>query len=238
MNLNVCIVEDSKIDAKIMKCILQEYFEEKHFNYAIKTYGTGAEFFDDFKDGYICPTTLFIRVITPNANGLEICKKMRQEGFAGDIVFITDKPEYAIDAFSVDARGFVLKPLSPEHIFEVLDRVTSFSSLQTISIKLGRQYIKVPTFGIMYVESDAHDCVFHCRQNTSYVSRCKLDDVETDINNSKFIRCHKSYLVNMNYVQSISPNEFVMSDGSTIPITKKDSKTVNDIYKHFLEKEV
>ena len=235
MNLNVCIVEDSKVDADVMKTVLKNYFEDKHFNYSIKTYGTGVEFFDDYKDGYVCPTTLFIRIVLPNSNGLDICKKLREDGFMGDIVFVTDKPEYAIDAFSVDARGYILKPYSPQHVFEVLDRVTSFSSLQTIAIKLGRQFIKVPIFGIMYVESNAHDCIFHCRQGSDYTSRCKLDDVETDINNSKFIRCHKSYLVNMNYVQSISPNEFIMSDGSAIPISKKDSKTVNDIYTHFKE---
>lgn len=238
MNLNVCIVEDSKIDAQLMKCVLENYFEDKNFSYSIKTYGTGLEFFADFEDGYICPTTLFIRIVLPNSNGLDICKKLRSKGFAGDIVFVTDKPEYAIDAFSVDARGYILKPYSPQHVFEVLDRVCSFSSLQTVPIKIGRQIIRVPIFGIMYVESSAHDCIFHCRHDTVYTSRCKLDDVQNDINSSKFIRCHKSYLVNMNYVQSVSKNEFVMSDGSAIPITKKDSKTVNDIYEHFLQKGV
>ena len=233
MNLNVCIVEDSKVDSDVMKTVLKNYFEDKHFNYSIKTYDTGVEFFDDYKDGYICPTTLFIRIVLPNSNGLDICKKLREDGFMGDIVFVTDKPEYAIDAFSVDARGYILKPYSPQHVFEVLDRVTSFSSLQTIAIKIGRQFIKVPIFGIMYIESCAHDCVFHCRQDSVYTSRCKLDDVQADINNSKFIRCHKSYLVNMNYVQSISPNEFIMSDGSAIPITKKDSVMIKDIYERF-----
>lgn len=233
MNLNVCIVEDNEVDAQVMKTVLKNYFENKHFNYSIKTYGTGVEFFDDYNDGDICPTTLFIRIILPNSNGLDICKKMRKKGFAGDIIFVTDNPEYAIDAFNVDARGYILKPYSPKHVFEVLDRVTSFSSLQTIAIKLGRQFIKVPIFGIMYIESCAHDCVFHCRQGSEYISRCKLDDVQTDINNSKFIRCHKSYLVNMNYVQSISPNEFIMSDGSAIPITKKDSVMIKDIYERF-----
>lgn len=233
MNLNVCIVEDSKVDSDVMKTVLKNYFEDKHFNYSIKTYDTGVEFFDDYKDGYICPTTLFIRIVLPNSNGLDICKKLRKDGFMGDIVFVTDKPEYAIDAFSVDARGYILKPYSPQHVFEVLDRVTSFSSLQTIAIKIGRQFIKVPIFGIMYIESCAHDCVFHCRQDSVYTSRCKLDDVQADINNSKFIRCHKSYLVNMNYVQSISPNEFIMSDGSAIPITKKDSVMIKDIYERF-----
>ena len=233
MNLNVCIVEDSKVDSDVMKTVLKNYFEDKHFNYSIKTYDTGVEFFDDYKDGYICPTTLFIRIVLPNSNGLDICKKLREDGFMGDIVFVTDKPEYAIDAFSVDARGYILKPYSPQHVFEVLDRVTSFSSLQTIAIKIGRQFIKVPIFGIMYIESCAHDCVFHCRQGSVYTSRCKLDDVQADINNSKFIRCHKSYLVNMNYVQSISPNEFIMSDGSAIPITKKDSVMIKDIYERF-----
>ena len=238
MNLNVCIVEDSKIDAKVMRCILEEYFKEKNFNYSLKTYDTGVEFLADYDDGYICPTTLFIRIVLPNSNGIDICKKLRSKGFAGDIVFVTDNPEYAIDAFSVDARGYLLKPYSPNHVFEVLDRVTSFSSLQTIPIKIGRQFIRIPVFAVLYVESEAHDCIFHCRNGVEYVSRCKLDDVQKEINNSKFIRCHKSYLVNMNYVQSVDPNEFILADETHIPISKKDSNTVNEIYTHFLEREI
>ena len=235
MNLNVCIVEDSEVDAQVMRTVLKNYFEDKNFSYSIKTYGTGVEFFDDYKDGYICPTTLFIRIVLPNSNGLDICKKLRSEGFAGDIVFVTDKPEYAIDAFSVDARGYILKPYSPQHVFDVLDRVTSFSSLQAIAIKIGRQLVRVPVFSIMYVESSAHDCIFHCRHDTNYTSRCKLDEVQKEIDSFKFVRCHKSYLVNMNYVQAVSATEFTMSDGSTIPITKNDSATIQDIYKRFRE---
>jgi len=220
MNLNVCIVEDSEVDAQVMKTVLKNYLEEKNFNYSIKTYGTGTEFFDDFKDGYICPTTLFIRVVLADTNGLDVCKKLRSEGFAGDIVFVTDKPEYAIDAFSVDARGYILKPYLPQHVFDVLDRVTSFASLQTVAVKIGRQFIRVPVFSILYVESVAHDCVFHCRNGVEYVSRAKLDDVESDINNFKFIRCHKSFLVNMNYVQKWDV---------------KDAKIIGDTYKRFVE---
>ena len=235
MNLNVCIVEDSEIDAQVMKTVLKNYLEEKNFSYSIKTYSTGVEFLDDFNDGYVCPTTLFIRIVLPNSNGLDICKQMRQKGFAGDIIFVTDKPQFAIDAFSVDARGYILKPYRPQHVFDVLDRVTSFSSLQAISVKIGRQLVRVPVFSIMYVESSAHDCIFHCRHETNYTSRCKLDDVEHDIDSSKFIRCHKSFLVNMNYVQAVSTSEFIMSDGSVIPITKKDVTTINDIYRRFKE---
>lgn len=233
MNLNVCIVEDSKVDAQVLECVLNNYFEEKNFQYSIKTYGTGVEFFADFQDGYVCPTTLFIRIVLPNSNGLEICREMRKKGYAGDIVFVTDKPEYAIDAFSVDARGYILKPYSPHHVFDVLDRVTAFSSLQTIPIKIGRQIVKIPVFSIMYAESVGHDCIIHCRHDTNYTTRCKLDEIEAEINSSKFIRCHKSYLVNMNYVQAINTYEFTMSNDSTIPITKKDSRTVASKYEDF-----
>lgn len=235
MNLNVCIVEDSKVDAKVLKCVLDDYFEEKHFKYNIKTYDTGLEFFADYEDGYICPTTLFIRIVLPNSNGLDICKKLRSKGFAGDIVFVTDKPEYAIDAFSVDARGYILKPYSPKHVHDVLDRVTSFASLQTLPIKIRGQIIKVPVFSIMYVESDRSNCTIHCRNDQTYTCHAKLDDIEKDIDNVKFIRCHKSFLVNMNYVASCSAAEFVLSDGSIIPIRRQDAKLIKDTYEHFVE---
>lgn len=235
MNLNVCIVEDSKIDAKILETVLVDYFDDNHFNYKIKKYDTGLEFFADYEEGYICPTTLFIRIVLPNSNGLEICKQLRQKGFAGDIVFVTDRPEYAIDAFSVDARGYILKPYSPQHVHDVLDRVCSFASLQALTIKVDRQYIRIPVFAIMYVESVGHDCIIHCRRDTIYTCREKLDNIESEINSHKFIRSHKSYLVNMNYVKAVNDTEFILSDDSTVPIRKQGAKLIREAYKQYIE---
>lgn len=235
MNLNVCIVEDSQIDSDLLNGILKEYFDEKHFKYSIKKYDTGVAFFADFEEGYICPTTLFIRIVLPNSNGLDICKKLRSLGFAGDIVFVTDKPEYAIDAFNVDARGFILKPYSAQHVHDVLDRVCSFALLQTLAIKMGRNFFRVPVFSIMYAESKDHDVILHCRNNTTYVTRNKLDHIEAEINSNKFLRCHKSFLVNMNYVKGVVGTDFVLSDDSTVPMRKQDYKVLRDAYEQFVE---
>lgn len=238
MNLNVCIVEDSKVDAKIIKCILEEYFEDRHFNYSIKTYDTGVEFFADYEENYISPTTLFIKIVLPNSNGLDICKKLRQKGFAGDIVFVTDNPEFAVDAFTVDARGYILKPCEPRHVFDTLDRICSFATLQAITIKMRGQLIRIPLFSIMYVESNGANCTFHCRTNVVYTTHDKLDNIEEQINNHKFIRCHKSYLVNMNAIQSIVGSEIILGDETAIPIRRQDVKLVKETYEHFVRNDL
>ena len=234
MKLDICIVEDSKMDAKILKLILETYLDERHIIYTIKTYDTGLAFFADYEEGYITPTTLFMDIFLPKSNGLEICRKMRHMGYSGDILITTETKDHAIDAFSVDARGYILKPYNAPDVLDVLERVCRYASIRTLTIKKQKRMIHIPLAEILYIESIAPNCTIHCLDNVIYTIRKKLDTIETEIDDSHFLRCHKSYLVNMDYISAAS-EDFELTDGTVIPIRKTETKYIKDAYKKFTE---
>lgn len=162
MKLDICIVEDSKIDSKILKVILESYFEEHHIVYTIKIYSTGLAFYADYKEGFISPTTLFMDVFLPKTNGLDICKKMRESGYAGDILITTETKDHAIEAISVDARGYILKPYNAPDVYEILDKICKYASIRTFTVKTRQRVVRIPVSDILYVESIEANCVIHC----------------------------------------------------------------------------
>lgn len=236
MKLDIFIVEDTKIDAKILALILEDYLERKHINYTIHIYDTGLAFYSDFEEGFISPTTLFMDIFLPKSNGLELCRKMREKGFTGDILITSETKDHSIDAFSVDARAYILKPYNAESVYKVLDRVCQYSSIRTYTFKIRRSTYNVPVSDICYIESNDRRCTLHCRDNITYTIYKKLDDIANELSDSHFIRCHKSYYVNMDCVTDLTSDGFKMLCGDTVPIKQTDLKYVKETYANFCKK--
>lgn len=236
MKLDVFIVEDTKVDAKILTVILESYFEEKHISYSIQTYDTGLAFYSDFEEGYINPSMVFMDIFLPKSNGLELCKKMREKGFNGDILITSETKDHSIDAFSVDARAYICKPYNATEIFNVLQRVCQYSSIRTYTFKIRQRIYNVPVADVCYVESNAKRCTLHCRGSITYTIYKKLDEIADELSDAHFIRCHKSYYVNMDCVTELNADGFTMLCGDTVPIKQADIKYVKETYANFCKK--
>lgn len=236
MKLDIFIVEDTKIDAKILALILEDYLERKHISYSIHIYDTGLAFYSDFEEGFIAPTTLFMDIFLPKSNGLELCRKMREKGFTGDILITSETKDHSIDAFSVDARAYICKPYNAAEIFNVLQRVCQYSSIRTYTFKIRQRIYNVPVADVCYVESNAKRCTLHCRGSITYTIYKKLDEIADELSDAHFIRCHKSYYVNMDCVTELNADGFIMLCGDTVPIKQTDLKYVKETYANFCKK--
>ena len=235
MKKAIYIVEDTKIDAQILQVILENYLDEKHIDYSINIYDTGLAFYADYEEGYINPSIVFMDIFLPKSNGLEICKKMRAKGYPGDIIITTDTKDHALEAFEVDARGYIMKPYNAQDIFRTLDRVCQYASIRTFTFKIRQQIFHVPVSDICYIESNSNKCTIHCHENVIYTVYKKLSDIEKELSDTRFIRCHKSYLVNMDCIAKVT-DCFTMECGDTVPIRQTDLKNIRDSFLKYEEK--
>ena len=235
MQFNLCICDDDGISANILSIILETYFEDKHMMYEVSIYNKGATLLDDFKEGYVNPDILIMDIYLEHENGIDICKKLRKQGYSGTIVFMTSSKEHAIEGYDVDARAYLLKPYDPDEIHRTFDRLLSNVSMSMYTIKIYSQIIRIPIYEIMYVESSNTKCVIHCDGDIDYTVYKKLSDVESELNDSHFLRCHQSYLVNMAHI--VEANEcFILSNGASVPIRKRDAKQFKDMYIEYIKK--
>ena len=113
MNL-VCVVENEPSE---ISDILSEYFSRRFLPYEIKKYADVNTFKDDYIDGYINPTILLIEFLTKCNNELTVCKEIRNKGYIGNIIISSYSYECPLEAFKIDARGYVIRPYNYCDVF-------------------------------------------------------------------------------------------------------------------------
>jgi DNA-binding LytR/AlgR family response regulator len=233
--MQICICDDEELEREVLLRIIEIYFEKRFTDCDIRKYSAGEELIDDFVEGYVNPDIIFMDILLPpGINGFDACKTLRREGFCGDSIFIASVSSYATRGYEVNARAYIMKPYNLNLIGETLDRIFNGNSVRKLAIKEHGRVHSIPISNIMYIESENQKCHIHCNKDTTYSLKIKLNELENMIDSRYFLRCHQSYLVNLNYVLH-AENEFILQDRSRIQIRARDRKLMKEAFFNFLK---
>ena len=161
--------------------------------------------------------------------GMETARKLREISCNVPIVFLTASPDYAIESYEVQASGYLLKPFSEEKLKTLINRILKTDMKRRVAITSKRQYRYPYTDEIMYIESDRHNVTLHLSDGSEIVTVDKLVELEKRINENRFLHCHQSYLVNMDFITDVK-DDFILSNGEIIPIRVRGRKEMADTY--------
>jgi len=141
------------------------------------------------------------------------------------VIYITAHSDANIvkKALKTKPAGYITKPFQPIGIFTAIQiAVESFKSRQennTLTVKEGYKSIKIPYFNILFLKSDNIYVEIHTT-NKKYVERITLEKILTRIESKNFIRIHRSYAVNIDYVKEFFSNKLKLED-FTLPVSRK-----------------
>ena len=166
---------------------------------------------------------IFLDVVMPIFNGIEVARELRKTDRSVKIVFLTSSPEYAVDSYTVKANNYLLKPIDDTKLYQCLDELCE--ELETISnmilIKCSNAVHKLSLRNIEYVEAQNKHTLFILKNNqilesieTFYLHEDKL------LLADGFIKCHRSYIVNINHIDTYTTKEIRMRSGYRIPISR------------------
>ncbi len=178
---------------------------------------------------------LVLDIDMPNMNGLELRKKLAHIDV---VVFVTSHAEYALESFEVSAFDFVVKPIKTERFAKTMERVEAYLTLKhkselldtslhgdTIFIKQGHEQIKLQLHQIIYLEALKD----YTRIVTSQKKYCVLNSLGNLLKESifsTFIRIHRSYAVQKNYVEKANNHEILLQGNLSLPIGRSYKKDV------------
>jgi two-component system, LytTR family, response regulator LytT len=159
------------------------------------------------------PDVVFLDIEMPKMNGMEAAKVLQELKKAPLIIFATAYPQFAADAFRLEALDYLLKPYEEEQLQETISRVRKrFSSADEQTI-VAKGKLSIETNGeIHYLNPD--DILYLSREekftkiltaDKEYHVRATLKDLEARLAGFEFFRIHKSYVVNLSYVQMLTP---------------------------------
>ena len=232
--MRIAVCDDSSIDRELFVALLHHYFVNKPISNEIIQYEKGVDLLHDFEDD-MWFDIIFLDIYMNDLLGIDVAHKLRSLGYCGHIIFLTATADFAVDSYEVEASGYLLKPQSFEKLSQVMDRATREMTTNTYQVKKHSKIIRVPYHEVLYVESMNSKCIMHCRNGQGYVIYKKLTDIEHELNDERFLRCHQSYLVNMDYIHQVD-SQFTLVTGDTVAIRQRDLKSIRQTVLDYLDK--
>ncbi len=221
--LRAGIIDDTESCIRDIEQHLERYCAEHGLKKSVMSYASSLSFLDDYQ----CDLdVLFIDVQMPYMDGMELAEKIRKKDPQVFIVFVTNYAQYAIRGYTVHAFDYMIKPVLYGNFEIMMDKLMQLYHAQhdkTVTLMHGGTLQRLYTSDIYFVESSGHYLIYHTAKG-DITKRGKLQSVEDELRTYGFARCHASYLVNLEYVESVQNNTVTVM-GVELPITrgKRDS---------------
>jgi DNA-binding LytR/AlgR family response regulator len=241
--VRIAICDDDALELGKIKEAVLEFIQSKQAEAEItlNAFSNGPELLN-----YISRTASFdlivLDILMPYMTGINAAAQVRKTNSDTKIIFLTSSPEFAVDSYKVNAFYYLVKPFQKQEFMSLLDK--AYVSMQSdtsggIVVKEKAGLKRIPLHLIEYAESVKHTLNFHLRGGETVTCYAKMGDYrEALLNDTRFVHCHQSFIVNMGRVAQITSKYFVMLDQTQIPISRTVyPKVKQDYIQYFFHKE-
>ena len=231
-NLNCIIVDDNEID----RLTVLSYAKRFPNLSILGAFEDSAEALVAIENNKI--DILFLDIDMPGLSGVELRKKANQ---VPACIFITSHPEFAVESFELETLDFIVKPLKLDRFEQTVRRITDFFDIKNkatlfessiggdvIYIKEGHEQTKVKLHEILYLEALKDYTLIITPQKR----HCVLSSIGTLLKENhfqSFIRIHRSFAVQKQFIQKINTQEIILNNNISIPIGRSYKDNLNFI---------
>jgi len=200
---------------------------------------------------YLKPDLVFLDIEMPQIDGFQLLNKLQFKEF--ELIITTAYNQYAIKAFKENAVDYLLKPIDPDELINSINKVKknkqnkniSFDNISNIfkgiidniseksnkkiPIALSDKIVMVDKNDIMYCKSDGNYTHIFIKDKSKYFISKNIKNITQLINATEFIRVHKTYLVNVNYIKEYirgDGGEIILEDKTNIPVSRINKQKV------------
>lgn len=230
--LKVAICEDNRVHSDLLKEMLLEIDEE---GMLISSFLAAKPLLAELKKNSF--DILFLDIQLQEESGIDLGMKVRTAYPYTKIIYVTGYMHYAQDIFETEPSYLLFKPISKEKLCKALEWIRAQRSIADQSDALGvtcqGKVVNIRYSEIQFIESVKRVVHIYCGLGGEYQTYCKLDDLEIRLPNS-FLRCHKSYIVNLNHVKKQGNAEFLLYSGAVVPISQRRANDVRNAFFEFV----
>ena len=235
--IHIAICDDSKQERQILAALFKRYQELHATPLQIHIFQNGFSLLDAIDQGKRFDITI-LDILMPGENGIEIARNIRASGTDTEIIFLTSSPEYAVDSYEVKAQNYLLKPVTEEKFFASIDSILAeLDEKDTASFIIyttEKQYSRIRVSSLVYGEVTHRTITLHLADQTMISAIMTLTEF-LDILKAypDFIYPHRSYAVNMHYIQYVTKSDIILTDGQKIPLSRNNYTKISEQFLNF-----
>lgn len=229
--IKIAVCDDDRSFSERMKLLIEQYFTEQSVEIDAAVFNSGAGFLSCEMDYKV----VFLDIDMPDMGGFEIAEQLSEDTL---IIFVTTHDELVYSSLKFRPFRFIRKTYLDEELPEALEEINKeiakrgASSKFVLQTKNGDVLLNVSK--IKYIEIYTHSIRVYTVSGEILECYGSLSAMEKQLNGFDFVRTHKSYLVNCQYIFSIEKNLIILDDKTEIPLSRYKVDTVKTKFKNHL----
>ena len=168
------------------------------------------------------PDIILLDVLMPGENGMAAAREIREYDSNVKIIFLTSSTEFAVESYAVDAWYYQLKPIRREDFFRLMDSACAACTREqkhSLILRSKGGIVRLELEELVYCEVMGRTLTFHLNNGVVLESMGRLDDLcDQLVEYPNFLRPHRSFLINMEYIANIAARSITMQDGAVVPL--------------------
>ncbi len=236
--INIAICDDDIDEIKIISTFVSKNIKELNISFKITVFNEGQDLIEHISSAKENFDIIFLDIYMKASQGIDIARKIREFDEECKIIFITSSREHAIDSYEVRAVYYILKPIDEEKLstaikiaIEGLDKENKH-----IVITNKKGSYKILYKDILYAESKARLVNIYLKSQEVITFYSKLEDFLQRLQDERFLKSHKSFIVNMDYILKIEGKCIFVDNNTNIPISGTNLAEIKETYFKYLLK--
>lgn len=230
--IRLALVEDDSVYRSRLREYIEKYSAASGEKFAVTEFSDGDEIALGYKAVY---DIILMDIEMKFMDGMMAAEEIRKVDTEVIIIFITNSPQYAIKGYAVDALDYVLKPVSyyafSQRLSRAIERVAR-RARHYLQINAHGTAHKLDTSSIYWVESNAHDLVYHTVEG-ELTAPGSMTELEQKLAQDSYFRVNKGCLVNLEHVDQMDGEDAVVH-GDRVPLARARRKAFLDALNDYI----
>ncbi|RGZ09008.1 DNA-binding response regulator [Blautia obeum] len=221
--IHIAICDDEKDFVAYLTGLLDQYATETGEEIKVTAYYDGMELIEKY-DTTI--DLIFLDIRMRLVNGLRTAERIRQMDTKVGIIFLTTLTQYGLEGYKYQATNYIIKPIKyarlKEEMKQWLERHRQDDSPFIVVVNDAGKF-KVFLKSLRFIETFNRNLLLHTDQE-NIICYKKMKELEAELVQHGFVRCHSGYLVNLFYVKRIEKLDIILTTGERVPISQPKRK--------------
>lgn len=204
--LQIAVCEDIIEEQKQLLSLI----ESSGISSKTTVFSRGEELLQEFRAGRF--DLIFMDIYMDGISGVEAVAAIRKIDESVPVAFTTSSTDHTLESYRLEVLKYIEKPVKAKAVHNIVElaRLKKENTPQ-LMLKINGKDISVPFERILYAEQKAHTLFLFLTCSEVLQANEKLDNIESQFEGQNFFRCHKSYMVNLVYVQSLDKELMVFN---------------------------
>ena len=230
--IRILMCDDEPLVLREYESRIKKLGEKNGIELSVKSFQNADQLFFYLEGESSIVDIIFLDIKMPGIDGIEAAAKLRNNGYNGEIVFLTKQSDKAIKGYDVQAYHFIVKSDESDPSFErifmnlanhIQTKTTEYITFQGIGESRNIAIRDIAYFSVFHRIITVH----YGKDSFEFYS--SMEKVENVMLEYGFLRVQRSYLVNPDYIRDFTAENITMNDGTVISISRKNSKQIREI---------